>query len=138
VKGRPASRALSPRVRPEPCEVGPFASDNLALDRPTTASAEESDEYDAAKVVDGSVATWWSAAEGAPQRVEIDRGKDMTVSRVEILVGFVSPSGPQTHQVRVGSFAEGAATTEVAEWPSRGPRIKWTKPNGSPDALSVR
>jgi hypothetical protein len=108
------ARALSPEVRPDPCDVGPFASANLALDRPTTASAEENDEYGTAKVVDGSEATWWSAAAGPPQWVQIDLGENHTVSRVEILVGFVTPPGPQTHRVSVGSHADGSATTEVA------------------------
>ena len=109
------ARAGSPEVRPDPCVVGPYASENLALERPVTASLEESEEYGAAQVADGSDATWWSAAEGPPQWVEIDLGADMAVGRVEISIGFVSPDGPQTHQVSVGSSADGGAGTLVAE-----------------------
>lgn len=93
--------ATSPRVQPDPCDVGAYRSANLALERPVTASAEESDEYAASHVTDNSDATWWSAAEGPPQWVEIDLVAAATVASVEILVGDVSPPGPQTHRVYV-------------------------------------
>ncbi|MCZ7533742.1 MAG: discoidin domain-containing protein [Acidimicrobiia bacterium] len=93
------ARAISPAVRPDPCDVGPFESSNLALGRPTTASAQESDTYGSNKVTDGSDATWWSAGAGPPQWVEIDLEEGRTVGRVEILIGHVSPPGPQTHRV---------------------------------------
>jgi F5/8 type C domain len=107
--------AVSPLVRPDPCAVGPYASENLALDRPVTASAEESAEYGAAMVVDGSDGTWWSAAEGPPQWVEIDLEELQTVGRVEILIGHVSPPGPQTHRVRVRGDGEPSPGTLVGE-----------------------
>jgi hypothetical protein len=94
-------RAVSPRERPDPCDVGPYESLNLALGRPVTASAEEAAEYAAAKVVDGSDATWWSAGSGPPQWIDIDLEEDRTVGRVEILIGHVSAPGPQTHRVWV-------------------------------------
>lgn len=95
------ARAISPQTRPDPCEVGPYESSNLALGKPVSASAEESDEYSAKRVNDGSDATWWSAAEGPPQWVEIDLEQTRSISRVEILIGEVSPPGPQTHRVYV-------------------------------------
>lgn len=98
---RVVGQAISPLNRPDPCELGDYASANLALDRPVTASAEENDEYGAPRAVDGSDATWWSAAEGPPQWIEIDLEEDRTVGRVELLIGHVSPSGPQTHRVYV-------------------------------------
>ncbi|MGB8361851.1 MAG: discoidin domain-containing protein [Acidimicrobiia bacterium] len=107
--------AVSPLVRPDPCDVGPYASDNLALGRPVIASAEESAEYGAAMVVDGSDGTWWSAAEGPPQWVEIDLEEPQTVGRVEILIGHVSPPGPQTHRVRVRGDDESSPGTLVGE-----------------------
>ena len=94
-------RAISPLVRPDPCDLGAYESSNFALGRPVTASAEENEEYGVARLVDGSDATWWSAANGPPQWAEIDLQVDREVSRVEILVGHVSPSGPQTHRVWV-------------------------------------
>lgn len=109
------ARAVSPLVRPDPCDPGPFTSPNLALERPVTASAEEGPDYSAAKVVDGSDATWWSAAAGPPQWIEIDLGAPRTLSRVEILIGHVSPPGPQTHRVRVRSADETAPGRLVGE-----------------------
>ena len=109
------ARAVSPLVRPDPCDPAPFTSENLALERPVTASAEESAEYSARKAVDGSDATWWSAAEGPPQWIEIDLGDPATISRVDVLIGNVSPPGPQTHQVRVRSSNEAGPGRLVGE-----------------------
>jgi hypothetical protein len=117
------AQAASPLVRPDPCDVGSFANLNLALDKPVTASAEENDEYSAARVADGSDATWWSAANGPPQWVEIDLEEDATVGRVEILIGSVSPPGPQTHRVFIRSAGEtekGTLVGEVSEDASQG------------------
>jgi len=108
-------RAISPQVRPDPCDAGPYASKNLALDRPVTASAEENEEYGVANLVDGSDATWWSAAAGAPQWAEVDLEQDREVSRVEILIGHVSPPGPQTHRIWVRGAGEPGPGTLVAE-----------------------
>lgn len=109
------ARAVSPLVRPDPCDPGPFVSENLALDRAVTASAEENDTYAAVNAVDGSDATWWSAAEGPPQWIEIDLGESAAISRVEILIGHVSPPGPQTHRIRVRADGEAAPGKLVGE-----------------------
>ena len=100
------AQAVSPLVRPDPCDPAPFTSPNLALGRPVVASNEEGPEYSAARAVDGSDATWWSAAEGPPQWIEIDLEDERTVGRVEILIGSVSPPGPQTHRVFVATADE--------------------------------
>lgn len=104
------NRALSPNERPDPCVVGPYESDNLAEGRPVTASKEESEEYGAARVVDDSDATWWSAAEGPPQWVEIDLESSRQIEEIEILIGAVSPPGPQLHRLSVRS-GDGAYET---------------------------
>jgi hypothetical protein len=101
VHQRAVAAAVSPLTRPDPCDAGPYVSSNLALGRAVTASAEESPEYDASHVVDGSDATWWSAAQGPPQWVEIDLDGPQTVGAVDILIGYVSPPGPQTHRVLI-------------------------------------
>lgn len=93
------ARAVAPSVRPDPCDAADFESPNLALGRPVTASAEESPEYAASNLTDGSDATWWSAGEGPPQSFEVDLEEERTVAVVEILVGEVSAPGPQTHRV---------------------------------------
>ncbi len=110
--------ALSPQTRPDPCIVGDYESPNLALNRPTAASLEELDQpedYSAARAVDGSAATWWTAPEGPPQWIEIDLEEPQTVGRVEILIGHVSPTGPQTHQVYVRGADEPAPGRLVGE-----------------------
>ncbi|MGA9595522.1 MAG: discoidin domain-containing protein, partial [Acidimicrobiia bacterium] len=117
------ARALSPDVRPDACDPGPYASANLALNRPVTASAEENQEYSASRAVDGSDATWWSAAEEPPQWIEIDLGQNTTVGRVEILIGHVSPPGPQTHRVYLrsdGETGQGELAGEVSADASQG------------------
>jgi hypothetical protein len=108
-------RAISPLTRPDPCDVGPYESNNFALERPVTASAEENAEYGVANLVDGSDGTWWSAAEGPPQWAEVDLEQDREVSRVEILIGHVSPAGPQTHRIWVRSADEPAPGTLAGE-----------------------
>ncbi len=102
------ARALSPSVRPDPCEPGSYVSANLALGRPVTASREESDEYGAARVNDGSIETWWSAADGAPQWVEIDLESEKPIGWVDIEIGHVTPPGLQTHRVYVRAEGEEA------------------------------
>jgi hypothetical protein len=116
-------RAISPLVRADPCDPGVYESSNLALGRPVTAPAEENEEYGVARLVDGSDATWWSAANGPPQWAEIDLQVDREVSRVEILVGHVSPPGPQTHRVsvrRVDDASPGILAGEVSADASQG------------------
>ena len=109
------AQAISPHVRPDPCEIGPYAPANLALGRPATASAEEGAGYDASKAVDGTMGTWWSAAAGPPQWIEIDLEAPATVGRVDIAIGDVAPAGLQTHRVRVRADGEPAPGTLVGE-----------------------
>ena len=110
--------AMSPDARPDPCEAGSYASPNLALNRPVTASQEESGEggqYLARSVNDGSIRTWWSASDGAPQWVEIDLESDQLIGRVEIHIGDVTPPGPQRHRIYVRADGEPAPGRLVGE-----------------------
>ncbi len=110
--------AMSPTVRPDPCDPGSYVSPNLALNRPVTASQEElgsNDEYTARSVNDGSIRTWWSAADGAPQWVEIDLENEQLLGRVEIHIGHVTPPGLQTHRVLVRADDEPAPGRLVGE-----------------------
>ncbi len=110
-------RAISPLTRPDPCDPTPYQSANYALGRSVTVSAEENDEYRRRNLVDGSAGTWWSAAEGPPQWAEVDLEEDREVARVEILIGHVSPTGPQTHRIYLrgaGEAAPGALVGEVS------------------------
>lgn len=51
--------------------------------------------------MDGSDGTWWSAGAGAPQWIEVDLEGDRTIERVDVLIGPVSPPGPQRHRLLV-------------------------------------
>lgn len=133
-------RAISPTVRPDPCDPRPYESDNLALERPVTVSAEENAEYGAIRLVDGSDATWWSAAAGPPQWADVDLEENQTVGRVEILIGHVSPPGPQTHRVWVRAADESAPGTLVGEASADAAQGDWLAVEFSPvdDVRSVR
>ncbi len=104
------ARALSPIERPDPCDPGDYRSSNLALGRPATASAVESDEYGAANVSDGSLGTWWSAGAGPPQWVDIDLGEPRTVAAIRVLGGPVAAGGEHVYRVVVGGPALGDGT----------------------------
>ena len=117
-------RAISPLVRPDPCDLGPYASENLALEKPASASAEEPG-YPASHVTDGSDATWWSAQDGPPQWVEIDLESGTTVGSVEILIGHVSPPGPQSHRVYVRTEGEGGRGTFVGSLDANAEQGDW-------------
>jgi hypothetical protein len=110
--------AMSPTLRPDPCDPGEYVSPNLALNRPVTASQEElgeNGEYMARSVNDGSIRTWWSASDGAPQWVEIELELEQPVGSVEIHIGDVTPPGAQTHLIHVRSEGEPAPGRLVGE-----------------------
>ena len=124
-------RAVAPATRPDPCDPAPYESPNLALDRPATASAEESAEYAAVKAVDGSEATWWSAAEGPPQWIEIDLEEDRVVGRVEVLIGDVSPPGTLVGEVTVDAAHGDVVVFEIEPVPGvRVVRVETTAVDG--------
>jgi hypothetical protein len=61
------------------------ASSNLALNKPATASSQESSSLAPANAVDGSTGTRWASAMGSdPQWIYVDLGSTQTISRVKI------------------------------------------------------
>lgn len=59
---------------------------NLALERPVTASSTEPSGSEPDAVVDGERATRWSSAWGSdPQWIQVDLGKSVAISRVQLL-----------------------------------------------------
>ncbi len=86
--------AVSPATRPDPCDPGDYVATNLALGRPFTASQDESEEYGARQVNDGSLRTWWSAADGTPHWVEIDLESEQPVDRIETRSATSPRAGP--------------------------------------------
>ncbi len=109
------ARAVSPNLRPDPCAVGPFLNLNLALDKPATASAEESEEFAAKWATDGSIGTSWSAAAGPPQWIEIDLEETTAVQRFEIVLGGASEPAAQRHRIYVRDAQEPAPGRLVGE-----------------------
>lgn len=81
---------LAPVNAPDPCDItiatsGPV---NLAYDATVTASRTEDGSggyYPPENAVDFSLDTWWSAAEGAPQWIELDLGQPATIERFKLV-----------------------------------------------------
>jgi hypothetical protein len=61
---------------------GSCGSTNLALNKPTTASSEESASFPAANATDGNTGTRWSSAFSDPQWLEVDLGSTQTICQV--------------------------------------------------------
>jgi hypothetical protein len=74
---------LAPEFRPETCARG---TTNLALHRPATASATASGSKPGL-ALDGDRATRWDAGAPAPQSIELDLGRDVSISSVRLLPG---------------------------------------------------
>lgn len=118
------NRALSPATRPDPCDEGEYVSTNVAAGRPVVASQEESTEYGAARAVDDSDGTWWSAADGPPQSLVIDLEHPRQITEIEILIGPVSPPGPQRHRLSVrGEDSEYRTVWEFDDTADQGDRL---------------
>ncbi len=99
--------ALAPAERPDPCAPGTemLESDLLSYRRPVTVSNAE-DGFDGRNGVDLSMHSWWSAADGAPQWIEIDLEAERTIERVRVPIGSVTPQGDAT--IIVYGRAQGA------------------------------
>jgi F5/8 type C domain len=87
-------------------------TENLALDKPTTASATVSYAgYDSSMAVDGNPWTFWNSGDFAPQWIEIDLGQSYAVFGVSLWVTML-PDGYTSHSVWVrterGQWAEWA------------------------------
>lgn len=90
---REIDHALSPEIRPDPCEPGTEMLDHpvISFRKPTTASIEEGQEYNADKAFDGTLLSWWSAAEGAPQWIEVDLEEPHNIRGFRIYLGNITP-----------------------------------------------
>jgi hypothetical protein len=83
---------LAPASRLEACARG---TTNLALHRPATATATAKGS-NPALAVDGDRATRWDAGAPAPQSIELDLGREVSVSGVRLL-----PGGPADAAIAV-------------------------------------
>jgi len=81
---------LAPVNAPDPCNVnfGGGGPVNLAYGASATASRTEDGSggyYPPENAVDYSLNTWWSAAEGATQWIELDLGRPATIQRFKLV-----------------------------------------------------
>jgi hypothetical protein len=97
---------LAPVNRPDPCLAGKFGffQYNLALGMPARASRFLSYQPPSG-AVDGSTDQWWGAGAFAPQWIQIDLGKPVSIASLRLTI-TQSPAGRTVHQVWVGSVAD--------------------------------
>ncbi len=98
--GGEIGKALSPSLRPDPCQPADFdfVETNLAINKPVRVSAflpEERPEY----AVDGTGEQWGAGAD-PPQWVEINLEQPFPVKEIRLTVSQY-PEGETTHQVYV-------------------------------------
>jgi hypothetical protein len=82
--------ALSPAVRPDPCQVGDL---DLAQELALGAEVRTSAGVGGTSLVDGLPDTTWSAGAGPVQWIEVDLGQARTVESVRLLVAQDPPGG---------------------------------------------
>lgn len=105
--------SLSPALHPDPCERVVVEVVYRSFNSTVTASATEPsgiDEFLPENVVDQNVDTWWSAGAGVPQWLLVDLGGPGKVGRIEMPIGFLTPSGQAVIEIW-GINADGS--TEV-------------------------
>ncbi len=91
------NNALQPVIRPDPCQAGAFAGQNVALKKPVTAS-RFGPSNNPQMAVDGIFDTWWGAEDFAPQWIEIDLQAAYNVAGIR-LVTSQWPVGATVHRV---------------------------------------
>jgi len=90
-------RALSPGVRPDPCQHGDL---DLPVELASGAAVRASAGSEGNYAVDGLVDTVWSAGAGPVQWIEVDLRANHRVESMRLLVAQ-DPPGPTTHVVSV-------------------------------------
>lgn len=116
---RAIGRALSPVLRPDPCQPGELG---LPVELAANAVVRASVGGSVSNIVDGLTDTVWSAGAGPNQWVELDLGAIKSVDSMRLMVAQ-DPPGPTTHVVSVrgesGDWRELATvsgTTSDGQW----------------------
>jgi len=91
------NQALSPLTRPDPCQPGGFAGQNVALGKPARAS-RSLPSNPPGQAVDGVPENWWGAGDFAPQWIEIDLQAPVAIAQIDLLPGQ-SPDGETVHRL---------------------------------------
>ncbi|GAA3416684.1 hypothetical protein GCM10018952_45750 [Streptosporangium vulgare] len=87
--GTDPTPTVTPTVSPSPTPtitptVDPPVSGNLALNRPTTSSSDESADHASRLAVDGDPGTRWSTLYGDPQWIQVDLGATYPIKHVTL------------------------------------------------------
>ena len=90
---------FAPINQPDPCEAVEIPNDNLAYNKPVTASGSLADQPPA-NIVDDNAATLWNAGAGPVQWVQIDLQGSYRITEIRLLVAQF-PNGDTTHRVQV-------------------------------------
>jgi hypothetical protein len=100
---------FAPVNQPDPCLAVEGPNDNLAYDKPVTASRSLPAEPPENSVDDNS-GTQWGAGEGPIQWIQVDLQGSYRVTEVRLLVAQY-PAGNTTHRVQVRSSSSGVYQT---------------------------
>jgi len=104
---------LAPANQPDPCSAVEVANDNLAFNKPVTASRSVP-ENPPTNAVDDNADTPWIAGDGPVQWIEVDLQGTFRITEIRLLVSQY-PSGETTHRVQVRP-SSGAAYQTVYEF----------------------
>jgi hypothetical protein len=110
--GGPGPDTTTPPNAPPPngTTTPPPTCDNIALNRPATASSTESAAYPAANAVDGNTATRWSSAFADNQWLQVDLGSARAINAVNLNWEAAYDSA---YQIQTADRASGPWTTRA-------------------------
>lgn len=100
---------LAPVNQPDPCIAPDIPTDNLAYNKPVTASRSLPEEPPS-QAVDDNASTQWGAGEGPTQWIQIDLQGQHRITKIELLISQY-PSGDTIHRVQVRSSEADAYET---------------------------
>ncbi|MGZ9222307.1 MAG: discoidin domain-containing protein [Anaerolineales bacterium] len=90
---------FAPVNHPDPCVALDVPTDNLAYNKPVTASRSLPEEPPS-QAVDDNAGTQWSAGEGPTQWIQIDLQGTYRITKIELLVSQ-DPAGDTIHRVQI-------------------------------------
>ena len=100
---------LAPANQPDPCAAIEIANDNLAYNKPVTASRSVP-ENPPTNAVDDNADTPWIAGDGPVQWIEVDLQGTFRITEIRLLVSQY-PAGDTTHRVQVRPSSAAAYQT---------------------------
>jgi len=100
---------LAPANQPDPCSAVEVANDNLAFNKPVTASRSVP-ENSPTNAVDDNADTPWIAGDGPVQWIEVDLQGTFRITEIRLLVSQY-PSGNTIHRVQVRPSSSAAYQT---------------------------